>query len=333
MDHTTIRISLEAEAHGNRRGVLINDSLSHHIDESEIDSLLNKARRGLWRSIESEGREIGQALYRMFNGSGAVLGSMLAKSFAKGGSLVLDFALPFELDALPVELLFDQGFLLLKASLHIIRQVSDRNRLNQPHIQKRPLKMLFMACSPLDLQDAVLQYEKEEETILNNLEGFQVETEIEDSGSLEGLEQRLIEAAGFDIVHITGHAGIDPELGPVFYMEDDSGHLDQVTPERLWNSLRDYPPRLLFLSGCSTGKSGPVNQAESFAHRLVEAGLSTVLGWGLPVSDSGATRLTGELYRYLAQGKAIDFAVKRAREVVMKDGYHTWPLLRVFNDG
>jgi CHAT domain-containing protein len=93
----------------------------------------------------------------------------------------------------------------------------------------------------------------------------------EDSGSLEGLRNSILEGGGsYDIVHITGHAGIDYKLGPVFYMEDDTGELDMVTAERLCNEgLKDFPPRLLFLSGCSTGKGDKVNEAESFAHQMV----------------------------------------------------------------
>jgi len=64
----------------------------------------------------------------------------------------------------------------------------------------------------------------------------------------------------------------------------------------------------------------------------VQKGIPIVLGWGLPVSDDGATALTAELYRYLAMGKGIDEAVQHAR-LEMKDRYHPWPLLRVFTDG
>ncbi|MCH6552173.1 MAG: CHAT domain-containing protein, partial [Planctomycetes bacterium] len=114
-----------------------------------------------------------------------------------------------------------------------------------------------------------------------------------DSGSLGGLGDALIDWAGCDIIHITGHAGIDTQLGPVFYFENELGRLEKVTPEMLWKSIRTFPPKVLFLSGCSTAHSDKVNTMESFANLIVERGVSVVLGWSLPVSDKGATKLAG----------------------------------------
>lgn len=66
---------------------------------------------------------------------------------------------------------------------------------------------MFMTCSPTDLGDQnILSFEKEEETILTKAEKYPISLTIVDSGSLEGLENALYEADGYDIVHITGHA-------------------------------------------------------------------------------------------------------------------------------
>jgi len=327
-----IRIKVDSEVSKKKRGVYLNDKPSHHFAEDELQGFLKKARLSSWRINVKDGVELGKGLYGLLNGSAGQLNSLIEKSYAQGDPLYLYFDIPFELDALPVELLHNKQFLLLKSDTHIIRQVTERNRLQRASPQKRALKMLFIACSPLDLAGAVLQFEKEEETILKEMEKFQVEITVEDSGSLEGLQNALIEADGFDIVHMTGHAGIAGKSGPVFYMENEIGEPDKVTPDRLAGVLRDYLPDLLFLSGCSTGKSDKVNEAESFAHQLVEAGVPVVLGWGLPVSDVGATLFTAELYKYLAQGKPVDFSAQRARQFVEKS-YHPWPLLRLFTDG
>ena len=118
-------------------------------------------------------------------------------------------------------------------------------------------------------------------------------------------------------------------------MEDETGALDKVSPQRLWEeALRDAVPELLFLSGCSTGKAYKDERigAESFAHQMVDKGVTRVLGWGLPVLDVGATRMTTELYRSLGMGKSIVEAVHSACKA-LKDLYHPWPLLRVFSDG
>ncbi len=330
----TITIRLAEEVKDNRRAVLLNETVSHHVDDTEFQALLQKAGLGLWCNNEQEGIAIGQGLYRLFNGSGGELASLLDKAFASGGSLYLNIHLPLAFNPLPVELLHNGQFLVQKSATQIIRQVNNRNRLQQADAPKRPLTLLFMACSPLDLQHSLLQYEDEEQLLLSNTGRFQIDIDVEDSGSLQGLHDSLTEANGYDIIHLSGHAGIDAELGPVFYMENAFGQLEKVTPRRLWQeALQDYPPRLLFLSGCSTGKSDRANGSESFAHQLVTYGIPTVLGWGLPVSDVGATQLAGELYPQLAQGKAIDFAVGRGRVALQELGYHTWPLLRIFCDG
>jgi hypothetical protein len=46
----------------------------------------------------------------------------------------------------------------------------------------------------------VLQFEQEEERILQEVEKFPVDMRIEDSGSLQGLADALYEGAGYDIV-------------------------------------------------------------------------------------------------------------------------------------
>lgn len=276
---------------------------------------------------------MGKQLYDLLNGSGGKLTALLDESFQNGDPLYLYVQLPFEINALPVELLYKKTFLLLNSQIHIIRNINDRNRLKNELPEKRALKLLFMACSPVGLpKGSVLQFEKEEEMILNEVQKYPVDMRIEDSGTLEGLANAIYEGDGYDIVHITGHAGIDPELGPVFYMENEVGETLKVTVGMFWETLKDFPPKLLFLSGCSTGKGDKLNDSESFGFQMVERGLPVVLGWGLPVSDAGATRLIAELYRNIAIGKGIDKAVQSARQTV-KEHYHSWSLLRIFTDG
>jgi tetratricopeptide (TPR) repeat protein len=323
----------------NKRAIIWNEMPSHHVEEEDIQECLNEARNQLWKPSPLEGARLGARLYRILNGSGGMLATHIRDCRAQGESLYLYIGLPSELNALPFEIIWDREFLLLEShpQTFIIRKVNDRSRLKEVTPQKRPLKVLFMACSPVDLHPhEVLHFEKEEERILEGVERFQVDITIEDSGSLEGLRNSLYEGGGsYDIVHITGHTGIDykHKLGPVFYMEDETGRRDKVTPQRLWDEALNYfPPRLLFLSGCSTGKGDKVNEAESFAYQMIDKGVSFALGWGLPVSDTGATQVTTELYRYLGMGKGLCEALSGSRQA-LKDHYYPWPLLRLFSDG
>lgn len=115
-------------------------------------------------------------------------------------------------------------------------------------------------------------------------------------------------------------------------MEDETGLLEGITPEVLWDSIRDNPPGMLFLSGCYTGGVDDRGASGSFAFQMAKAGIPVVLGWGLPVSDAGATAVAAELYRSLSIGDGISKAVQKAKQL-FGNTYHTWPLLRVFTNG
>ena len=258
MEYHIIKVAKEVS--NGHRALYVNDRLSHQLDETKLQELLTSARLQAWTSNPSEGRQLGTELYALFNGSGEKLKELTQDRDHRGRPLFLYFYLPFALDALPIELLRDQRFLSLSSDTHIIRRITDRNRLGEKRPEQRALRMLFMACSPLDLAHATLQFEKEEEAIFRDVAKFPIDITPEDSGSIQrfaGNSDR--QNNGFDVVHITGHAGHDTELGPVFYMEDEVGSQHKATPRDLARALRDYPPRLLFLSGCSTGNSDNVN--------------------------------------------------------------------------
>ncbi|KJU86096.1 hypothetical protein MBAV_001714, partial [Candidatus Magnetobacterium bavaricum] len=52
---------------------------------------------------------------------------------------------------------------------------------------------------------------------------------VESTGSLQGLRDTIIEGMGYDVIHITGPAAIRRDEGAVFYMEDDTGRMQDVT--------------------------------------------------------------------------------------------------------
>jgi hypothetical protein len=215
--------------------------------------------------------------------------------------------------------------------IHLIRRVSDRGIKRMPEPQNRPLKILFMACSPFDTYP-VLAFEKEEDTIFEVTKNLPVEIDVEDTGSLEGLGEWL-ETTKYDVVYITGHADIDKEGNPFFWMEDEEGLPVQVKPAQLWKKLSLNPPGLVFLSGGRTGEAPEHAAALSFAHHLVAGHVSTVLGWGLPVSDVGARLAAETLYFDLSRGEKILEALGRTRYELFRKYPADWSLLRLFSDG
>ena len=173
-----------------KRAVYFGEELSHHIREAELEPVLAEARLNAWKTDAANGRSLGERLYRFLNGSGGQLDGRLKAARDKAEALTLVLAVPYELNALPVELLNNGQFLaqLEHPQVHIVRTVSERGSRKEVMPPKRPLKVLFMACSPVDLKAKdVLSFEKEEEQILSSVERFAVDVTVEDSGSLAGL--------------------------------------------------------------------------------------------------------------------------------------------------
>lgn len=188
-------------------------------------------------------------------------------------------------------------------------------RASQEVSENRPLKLLFMACSAQEVTPK-LDFEGEEETIFRVTEKLPIDMEVEDSGSLEGLRQRL-ETETFDVMHISGHADIDYNSQPFFIMENETGQRQDVFPLELWRgALKENEEnlRLLFLSGCRTGETPPEQTATSFAQQLVEKfNVPAVLSWGRSVADDQATVAEEFIYHELSRGRDLLAAVQRTR--------------------
>ncbi len=223
--------------------------------------------------------------------------------------------------------------------MHLLRQVSNWGAGKIASPENRPLKLLFMACSAQEVTPK-LDFENEEETIFRVTEKLPIDMEVEDSGSLEGLRQRL-ETEAFDVVNISGHADIDYNSQPFFIMEDETGQRQDVFPPELWRDAlieNKENLRLLFLSGCRTGETPPEQAATSFAQQLVEKfNVPAVLSWGRSVADDQATIAEEFLYHELSRGRDLLAAVQRARlelfDRFQDSPYQTWPLLRLYGSG
>jgi len=297
----------------------------------EISQIQEMCQHFNWSQSERLSQQIGETLFSLLNGDN-VLVQALEEADLHGEPLQLFIEKNTEKDFipdLPFELLYDSGF-LVPSKIHVIRHVSDYGSKKKVNPQNRPLKVLFMACSPEGVTP-VLEYEKEEEIILEVTKDLPVEIDVEDTGSLQGLLDCL-ENNEYDVIHLSGHANIEDGT-PYFCMEDEEGLLEKVTPSQLQDILDESlkRPRLVFLSGCRTGETP--GAAVSFAHYLVAEHSPTVVGWGLPVSDPSATLAATKLYRELSRGKSIVDAVFSARQVLCKNDFPDWSLLRLFSDG
>jgi tetratricopeptide (TPR) repeat protein len=280
------------------------------------------------------GLNIGEKMFRFLDGDTLHLRKALSEAIQYGESLILYLDNCKETSSWPFELLAQDGTFLLPHCLHLVRSISDWGEKKKYPLKDRPLKLLFMACSAMDIQPEP-DFEKEEETIFQVTANLAVDMDVEDSGSLEGLRQRL-EREQYDVVHLSGHTHIDKKGRPYFIMEDETGHRHQVSPDELWSeALIENPPRLLFISrwekDLKPGSPAPVSLARcTAAHNNAPA----VLEWGWPVSDEQAALAAETIYRQLSRGKGILEAVQRARyrltDSFPPDKFAAWPFLRLF---
>ena len=297
---------------------------------TDITELHKMSQQFNW--TQSTSQEIGEHLFTILNGETGILDAALKEADNYGEPLQL-FIKSFIPD-LPYELLYKSHF-LVPLKIHVIRHVSDYGCKRKVEPEDRPLRVLFMACSPEGIS-SFLDFEKEEETILEVTKDLPVDIDVEDTGSLQGLKNCLVHS--YDVIHVSGHADIDEE-GPLFWMEDETGYPVPVRPSELWDAIKLNPPQLLFLSGCRTGEAPTHEAAVSFAYDLVEKHSSTVLGWGLKVLDPVATAAAACVYFELSRGKSILDAVFSTRQELFnlyKDKQLDrldWSLLRLFSDG
>lgn len=275
--------------------------------------------------------ELGQELFHWLDGPTE---RWLAQAYQDDPELTLYIDVEGRLRHLPWELLYDNGFLCTHAQfpLSLVHRVTDhRHGVVEP--ANRPLRLLFMATSPQDVQP-VLEYEQEEAMILAATQRQSIELVVEESGSLRGLKEQVEDfgTGYFDVFHLTGHADVQ-NAQPIFILENEQGFAYQAHVEDIAQIFRGGRwPRLVFLSGCKTGQAIDQGHLPSFCEALVKNGAPAVLGWALPVGDHAASQAAKTLYAELAKGTRLDHAVAYARQHLFKKQSPYWHLLRLYSN-
>jgi len=205
------------------------------------------------------------------------------------------------------------GPLALAPNVTIAVQLGDAELAAPERMPSRPLRVLFMAYSPRNVEP-VLDYEAEEERILGALAPFiedhRLVLEVVEEGTIAELGRRPSRSA-YDVIHLTGH-GVITERGPRLVMETDAGDRDDVSAEQLLDALHGgQMPRLLVISSCHSAdqRAG----LPSLAAELIQGGAPCVVGWTRPVQDDVATDAAEVLYRRLCSGSPVTEAIAYAR--------------------
>jgi tetratricopeptide (TPR) repeat protein len=307
-----------------------------------VPNLLAPARPGL----AAAQRALGETLYELLDGpdralarrleavrrSGATLHLVVRLRAADRKTLARHPALGWHLQLVASA----EGPLALAPDVTIAVQIGDAEIMPRETVPGGRLQVLFMAYSPRDVAP-VLDYEREEEQILDELAPFVEERrlvlKVAEDGSLDELRRRLMRRA-YDVVHLTGH-GTVTDQGPRLVMEDATGDRDDVSAEQLLKTLRAgrAMPRLLVISSCHSAEQRA--DLPSLAAELIQGGVPCVIGWTRPVFDDVATDAAEELYRRLCSGDLATEAVACARRELDRDDQgrpvpaHAWGTLEL----
>jgi tetratricopeptide (TPR) repeat protein len=323
---------------------------SRRVNIPEIESLITGADRDYFSDPSTPQKLIalGRRLYQWLDGPEGWLRAGLTN---RETVLLLDLATPLEapdlnpatgsllrnLAHLPWELLHDGSIFLAERDIQPIRVMQSRTATTEP-AANRPLRLLFMATSPEDVAP-VLDYEREEATILKATKQQPIDLVVEESGSVAQLKNLVasFDKGYFDIFHITGHGTIEDDT-PQFITEDERGGDVYSTADDLADAFGHRWPRLLFLSGCHSAEAPKQGTIPSMAHALVNAGADAVLGWARPVYDTTGIFAATRLYHALATGETVVDAVASTRREMLRTSLQNpkdptcsdWHLLRLY---
>jgi len=304
--------------------VLALDDIAHIIKAAETD---------YYTLLPADSVQFGQTLYRWLDSADRFLARALDDQPDDGQPLALAIDTDGELNHLPWELLHDgDGFLVARETTPVIPVRWQPGDAPAPPPQNRPLHLLFMAASPLDVQPR-LNFEGEEASILAATRRQPLALTVEESGNLGELRHLVASFPDehFDVVHLTGHA-THVDHSPYFLTESETGQAHLAAATELRDALRRLP-RLLFLSGCRTGEAAAAGSVPSLAEALLALGVGSVLGWGRPVLDTDATAAAAALYGSLAAGFSPLEALADTYRTLSNAKTRDWHLLRLYTAG
>ncbi|XGV88366.1 MAG: CHAT domain-containing tetratricopeptide repeat protein [Limnothrix sp. BL-A-16] len=320
---------------------------SRSLPVAELGQAIDQADRLFDRTLDprqgpAEALALGRQLFAWLDGSDRLLSRQLADQ--RPEVLAIDLIAPTDpswpdLGRLPWELLHDGDRFLVAAGIVPVRVCAEARPLTPIERRNRALHGLFMAAAPTG-GGVALGFETEEQAILDATDRLDMRLTVEETGCLEDLGWLVgqFDPSELDLLHLTGHAGIDQRQQPpvpVFITETETGDRHDATAADIAQALgRQFPP-LVFLSGCQTGEGR--NGMPAMARSLVQAGARAVLGWGRPVYDTDATAAAAAIYRGLAEGRSLVDALRVAYGELtrpLETGRSPeWYLLRLFVGG
>ncbi|MCB0201594.1 MAG: CHAT domain-containing protein, partial [Anaerolineae bacterium] len=241
---------------------------------------------------------------------------------AEPATVVVDTTEPRIL-RLPWELLADEGgYLFSKQPPVHVRRRMHRSRDLRVRPFQPPVRLLVVVSRPAGT--GFIDPRSSAAPLLDALDplGDAVAVEFLRPPTLAALNARLRDpdAPPVHVVHFDGHGVYDPAVGLGFLLfEDDRQERHDVDAEQLGALLNECGIPLMVLDACQTAMPDERNPFASVAARLIESGVGAIVAMNYSVLVETAKRLTGHLYRGLAQGKAVSAALDDARLQLLAD--------------
>ena len=255
--------------------------------------------------------------------------------------LILAFANNRKFTLLPWEILHDGEMFLIEHDYPIVSPIRCCIKTNKKErVENRPLNVIFMASSPIMPSFPIssfpeLDFEKEEALILQATDKQPLSLTVEESGNLGELKNLIdsYDDGYFDVFHLTGHASIIEDKGPVFFTETETGEIVDSNAINIMEALNRVP-KLIFLSGCCTGEARNNEKFTPLAEELVRLGARAVLSWGHTVTDDSASVAAAVLYEELSKGydiiKSFAKTYKALKKNAEKIKSNDWQFLRLY---
>jgi tetratricopeptide (TPR) repeat protein len=187
------------------------------------------------------------------------------------------------------------------------------------HLRPRPLRVLFLACAPIDQEP--LDYEQEEALLLREVAraGPNVAFDSGDLGTFEELRERVNEYQPH-VIHLHGHGYVDDQGQGYFLFEDEHGGSDERSSDELRQLLAGSNVQCVFVSGCQTARAPAVAAVGGICQGLVSDEVPLAIGWAASISDDTAMVFARVFYNALAAGQPIDRALFQARQAIQTSG-------------
>jgi hypothetical protein len=337
MIRSYIDLDLWIEKHRLGEGYSVHASLGKKVESGEFESpLAQQELDGLRDAVATRYRrdtrlgagkpvlvrDLGRKLYQnVFAGPLRALlaGCMPGRLSTRGVRLRLRSTSP-EVLRWPWELLHNgRRFLALSLGTPIVRDLEYSGDVVEALRTAHPLRLLVVVASPSGYTPLNAKGELEE--IRKALRWprllSMVKVEKLVKPTLESLDQMLAQKS-FHVVHFIGHGTFDNGRNRgVLLFEDEEGHADPVTGERLAAVLEGHESlRLMVLNSCDGACSSGESVFAGVAQSIINQPVPAVVAMQLPISDPIAITFSYWFYWALARGRPVDWAITRARKAM-----------------